>query len=91
MENINRNSLVAEIIKCLISRLEQHKEFGLENVIEQWNEQDYFYDKPVRLVTGENETYGICKGINGQGALLLEIDNVIKTIYGGEVSLRGAK
>jgi len=90
-KTINRNSLVAEIIKRLISRLEQHKETGLENVIDQWNEQDYFYDKPVRLVTGTNETYGVCKGINEQGALLLEVDNVIKIIYGGEVSLRGVK
>lgn len=88
-EKINRNELVSEIILSLVSRLEQHKASGLESVIEEWNKFDYFYDQPVRLITGQNETHGICKGINEQGALLLEINGEIKVIYGGEVSLRG--
>ena len=88
---INRNELVAAIIQSLASRLEQHKASGLANVVNEWNALDYFYNQPVRLITGKNETHGICKGINEQGALLLEIDNELKIIYGGEVSLRGTK
>jgi len=87
---VNRNQLSIEIIKRLLKRLEQHKQSGLVDVVNEWNTQDYFYDKAVKLITGKNETLGICKGINEQGALLLEINNEIKTIYGGEVSLRGS-
>lgn len=90
-KSINRNELVATMIQCLINRLEQHKNSGLEQVINEWNRYDLFYDQPVKLITGNSETHGICKGINEQGALLLAIDNQIKVIYGGEVSLRGAQ
>jgi BirA family biotin operon repressor/biotin-[acetyl-CoA-carboxylase] ligase len=89
-KKINRNELVAEIIRSLICRLEQHKASGLDKVIEEWNKLDYFYDQSVKLITGQNETHGICKGINAQGALLLEIGAELKVIYGGEVSLRGS-
>ncbi|XPF96449.1 bifunctional biotin--[acetyl-CoA-carboxylase] ligase/biotin operon repressor BirA [Colwellia sp. RE-S-Sl-9] len=88
---INRNELAATIIQYLTFRLEQHKDSGLEQVVNEWNQQDYFYDQPVTLITGNNQTHGICKGINEQGALLLSVDNNIKVIYGGEVSLRGSK
>jgi len=86
---INRNELVAAIIERLAIRLEQHKTTGLAHTVQEWNKLDYFYDKPVRLITGKDETHGICKGINEQGALLLKINEEIKVIYGGEVSLRG--
>ncbi|WP_076417804.1 bifunctional biotin--[acetyl-CoA-carboxylase] ligase/biotin operon repressor BirA [Colwellia sp. UCD-KL20] len=89
--NINRNELAATIIQYLTYRLEQHKVSGLEKMVNEWNKLDYFYDQPVTLITGNNQTHGICKGINDQGALLLLIDSNIKVIYGGEVSLRGAK
>lgn len=90
-KTINRNELASTIIQCLTFRLEQHKGSGLEQVVNEWNQQDYFYDQPVTLITGNNQTNGICKGINDQGALLLSVDNNIKVIYGGEVSLRGPK
>ncbi len=88
-EKIDRNTLVAKIIECLFIRLNEHKNNGLDNVVTEWNAQDYFYNKSVKLITGVNETKGICKGINNQGALLLEINNTLTPIYGGEVSLRG--
>jgi BirA family biotin operon repressor/biotin-[acetyl-CoA-carboxylase] ligase len=88
-ERIDRNTLVAKIIGCLLIRLNEHKKSGLDNVVEEWNTQDYFFNKNVKLITGKNATKGICKGINNQGALLLEVDNKLTPIYGGEVSLRG--
>jgi len=86
---IDRNTLAASIIHFLTLRLENHNAQGLESVIPEWNAQDIFINKPVKLITGENVTKGVCRGINAQGALLLEVDNIIKPIYGGEVSLRG--
>ena len=50
---------------------------------------DYFYNKAVKLISGEKIIRGMCRGIDNQGALLLDIDGQIKPIYGGEVSLRG--
>jgi BirA family biotin operon repressor/biotin-[acetyl-CoA-carboxylase] ligase len=86
--DIDRNQLVAELINCLTRRLQCHQVNGLHNMVIEWQQQDYFYNKNVKLITGEKEIFGICKGINEQGALLLEIDGHTKVIYGGEVSLR---
>ena len=86
---IDRNQLLASIISCLQVRLKQHKESGIVTMLDDWFKHDVYLNKPVKLITGEKETLGICRGINNQGALLLEVDGQVKPIYGGEVSLRG--
>jgi BirA family biotin operon repressor/biotin-[acetyl-CoA-carboxylase] ligase len=87
---IDRNLLSATLVASLQKRLMQHQSTGLSVMMDEWHRQDFFLNKNVRLLTGEKQTLGICRGINNQGALLLEIDGQIKTIYGGEVSLRAA-
>lgn len=85
---IDRNSLVAAVINQLHARLTVHKEHGIATMLDDWHSQDVYLNKPVKLITGDKETRGICRGINTQGALLLEVDDKITTVYGGEVSLR---
>lgn len=47
-------------------------------------------DRQVRVLEPENEYNGIARGINDMGELLVETpDGQIKTIYAGEVSVRG--
>ena len=89
--DIDRNQLCSTIISCLIDRLTLHLEQGLAVMIDEWHQQDVFLNKPVQLITGDRITQGICRGINSQGALMLEVNGVIKPIYGGEVSLRAAQ
>lgn len=86
---IDRNTLSAELVVHLLRRLEQHQNEGLIGMLDEWNAQDFYKDKQVKLLTGERTTRGICRGVNNQGALLLEVDGHIKPVYGGEVSLRG--
>lgn len=86
---VDRNELTALLIKAICVRLEQHQVYGLAPMLLEWQKRDFFFDKSVRIVRGEKETRGICKGINSSGALLLEIDGKIQPIFGGEVSLRG--
>ncbi|MEW6984602.1 bifunctional biotin--[acetyl-CoA-carboxylase] ligase/biotin operon repressor BirA [Colwelliaceae bacterium 6471] len=88
-KSIERNLLCAEIIKQLIKRLTVHQHNGISEMLNEWHAQDYYINKKVKLLTGDKETIGICRGINSQGALLLEVDGKVKPIYGGEVSLRG--
>jgi len=86
---IDRNELSAQLIKRLWLRLTEHQENGINNMVNEWQAQDYYLNKSVRLITGDKETTGVCRGINHQGALLLEAAGQVKPIYGGEVSLRG--
>ena len=89
LKPLERNSLSAQLIFHLLKRLQQHRDEGLASMLEQWHKQDLYLNKRVKLLTGEKVTKGICRGVNNQGALLLEVDGQIKPIYGGEVSLRG--
>ncbi|PSW12127.1 bifunctional biotin--[acetyl-CoA-carboxylase] synthetase/biotin operon repressor [Photobacterium sanctipauli] len=84
-----RNTLAATLIKQLQQTLAQYEAIGLEGFIERWNRLDNFLDRPVKLLIGERVVEGIARGINGQGALLLETDEGITPYIGGEISLRG--
>jgi len=86
---VDRNELSAQLISCLWKRLAQHNEYGLSAMLNEWHDFDVYLNKRVKLHTGERVTQGICRGVNNQGALLLEVNGQIKPIYGGEVSLRG--
>ena len=88
-KEVDRNQLASALVNCLHNRLLDHKEHGIALMLDDWFKLDVYLNKPVKLMTGEKETLGICRGINAQGALLLEVDGQVKPIYGGEVSLRG--
>ncbi|QBG35999.1 bifunctional biotin--[acetyl-CoA-carboxylase] ligase/biotin operon repressor BirA [Litorilituus sediminis] len=90
-KKIDRNDICAAIINALWQRLEQHKLHGLSPMLDDWHKQDLYLNKQVKLLTGERTTLGICRGINNQGALLLEVNGQVQPIYGGEVSLRSAQ
>ncbi|MGV2874227.1 bifunctional biotin--[acetyl-CoA-carboxylase] ligase/biotin operon repressor BirA [Colwellia sp. E150_009] len=86
---IDRNLLSARLIHFLHQRLQKQQDEGLSSMLEEWHKQDLYLDKKVKLITGERELKGICRGVNNQGALMLEVDEQVKPIYGGEISLRG--
>lgn len=86
--NINRNLLVAKIAKTLRENLEKFEKKGLAFFIDDWNHLDNFIHRPVKLLIGDDVIRGIAKGINDQGALLLEQDGKIEAYIGGEISLR---
>lgn len=86
---IDRDELAAALITKLTLRLQQHQSEGLATMVNEWAKHDFYFNKPVKLITGTREKKGICRGINSQGALLLEVEGKISPVYGGEVSLRG--
>lgn len=86
--DIDRNALSAQLISCLRQRINQYQQHGLTPMLDEWHAHDAFLNKRVKLITGERITQGICRGVNNQGALLLEVNGQVKPVYGGEVSLR---
>jgi BirA family biotin operon repressor/biotin-[acetyl-CoA-carboxylase] ligase len=87
--NIDRNELTATLLKELRAALLHFEKEGLAPFISRWRGLDNFLDRPVKLLIGEQEIHGIERGIDQQGALLLEQDGIIKPYIGGEISLRG--
>ncbi|OCG12930.1 biotin--[acetyl-CoA-carboxylase] ligase [Gilliamella sp. App6-5] len=86
--NVDRNLLVAQVAKVLRSQLIEFEKHGLAPFIHDWNRLDNFANRPVKLLIGDNTIRGIAKGINEQGALLLEQNGKINAHIGGEISLR---
>ncbi|MFJ5419025.1 bifunctional biotin--[acetyl-CoA-carboxylase] ligase/biotin operon repressor BirA [Pectobacterium carotovorum] len=87
---INRNTLASTLISELRSTLAVFELQGLEPFIPRWEKLDNYFNRPIRLIIGNREIHGIDRGIDRQGALLLDDDGLITPYIGGEISLRGA-
>ncbi|WP_107852047.1 bifunctional biotin--[acetyl-CoA-carboxylase] ligase/biotin operon repressor BirA [Oceanimonas marisflavi] len=86
----DRNGLVIALAQGLQQALARFEQEGIAGFRERWNRLDYFNGKPVRVLMGEQVVHGTARGIDEQGALLLELENgELKRYLGGEISLRG--
>lgn len=88
---IDRNALAIALIQELRAALTLFENEGLTPFLARWKVLDNYANRQVKLIIGDREIYGISRGINEQGALLLEQDGVVKPWVGGEISLRGVK
>lgn len=87
-QQIDRNQLAIIMITTLHKALDDYELYGMAGFVERWNRLDNFIDRPVKLLMGPREISGIARGINEQGAVLLETENGLETFIGGEISLR---
>lgn len=94
---VDRCELVAGMIECFCSYYERFcKEQDLSSFVEEYNAVLANLDEQVKVYYGmvenaapEHTDIGIARGIDRDGALLVEIDGKIKKIVSGEVSVRG--
>lgn len=86
--NFDRNHLVGQLINQLVSTMGQFEKTGLAGFMNEWKALDNYIDRPVKLMIGDDIRYGRSRGINDQGALLLEQEGKIIPYLGGEISLR---
>lgn len=86
---IDRNQLAAALINELYIAVQHFEQHGLAPFVEQWQHLDLYKNQPIRVLSGKHEKSGLCRGINHQGALLLETSQGLEVIHGGEVSVRG--
>ena len=77
----------------LIASLEQHliefDLYGFKPYMESWMKWDAYRDQAVCISgAGKDAIYGITKGVNESGALLLQQENKTIAVHAGDVSLR---
>ncbi|WP_339387385.1 bifunctional biotin--[acetyl-CoA-carboxylase] ligase/biotin operon repressor BirA [Vibrio caribbeanicus] len=87
-QEIDRNQLAITMITTLHRSLDEYERYGMSGFVEKWNRLDNFINRPVTLLMGSKEITGIARGINEQGAVLLETENGLESYIGGEISLR---
>jgi len=85
----NRNQLAGDLLNSLLKTCIQYQQQGLSPFLSEWEEYDIYMGKEVELVMGSNTITGIYRGLNDQGAMLLDSPQGRKAWYAGEVSLRG--
>lgn len=85
----SRNQLAAALLNAWRRALEDYELKGMQGFVERWNRLDNFKDRPGKLIMGNREIHGTLRGINPQGAVLIETEDGVEPFIGGEISLRG--
>ena len=89
--NLDRNTLAAMLIRELRAALELFEQEGSAPYLSRWEKLDNFINRPVKLIIGDKEIFGISRGIEQTGGFITQQDGIIKPWMGGEISLRSAE
>jgi len=86
-----RTELLAELLRQLALTLDAFAVDGLPSCKTDWLARHAWQDAPVTLLDAEQPPrHGLCRGVDDEGALLLETASGLERILSGDVSLRRA-
>jgi len=85
-----RNALAAAIVSQWLAVLSEFQQQGFRPFMSEWREADALAGQAVRVIAGEQSRDGIARGIDEDGALLLETPAGLVRLVSGEVSVRAA-
>ncbi|VAW75253.1 Biotin--protein ligase [hydrothermal vent metagenome] len=86
---LQRNKLAGILLENLIQVIETFSRQGLSAFAEEWQRYDLTAGLPVDLHTGRQKNIsGVARGVDTNGALLIELDGKIQAYHAGEVSVR---
>jgi BirA family biotin operon repressor/biotin-[acetyl-CoA-carboxylase] ligase len=86
----DRIAIADSLFNLLDSRYMESLTRGFESVRPAWERYSALTGKRIAIVDGGRRQSGVVKGIDGTGALLLDIGDRIERIVAGEVSVEGA-
>lgn len=81
----DRNRIVAAMLKSLSAGLPIFAERGFEVFMSRWNEIDVYKGRDVMISSGNQRRQGRALGANESGALILETEDGLVLIAGGEL------
>ena len=84
----SRNLMAGAILDELLSMLVQYERFGFSAFRDAWTALDGLKDRQVQVVVGGTAIFGIARGVDSDGALLLETKERMQRFVSGEASLR---
>ena len=86
-----RNRLASRVLTEVILAQEQFVEEGFEAFRRDWELLDAVRDREVELHDTSNSRRGTARGVDGSGALLLEVDGRHERVVSADISLRAVK
>ncbi len=84
----SRNQCCALLLHHLLETLAHFESHGFCHLAAEWRRHDVTRDQAVVVAQGENQYEGIARGIDDDGALVLEQAGQRKRFMAGDVSLR---
>jgi len=79
---------VAAFLQRLAPAMEVFRAEGFAPFRDAWQQRDAWAGQPVRVVSGDQQQLGRAAGVSARGALLLQQEQGVQEVSGGEVSLR---
>jgi BirA family biotin operon repressor/biotin-[acetyl-CoA-carboxylase] ligase len=83
-----RNALAAILVAELHQALAEFGARGMAAFAEEWGQADALAGRPVTVLHGGETLEGVARGVDADGALLLEAGGARRRIVSGEVSVR---
>ena len=87
---ISRNELASSLLSELLPMLDGYSRAGFLDYHAQWESYDAYRDSPIKLLTPRMTVQGVGRGVSRTGAIQIEVDGLIESYSGGEISLRPA-
>ena len=84
----SRNFTAGAILDELLSMLLQYERFGFAAFRDAWTALDGLSGRPAQVIVGQSSILGIARGVDADGALLLETPDRLQRFVSGEASLR---
>jgi BirA family biotin operon repressor/biotin-[acetyl-CoA-carboxylase] ligase len=87
LPSFSRNDLAALLLEELLEHLLLFSGQGFAPFLQSWQQMDGLYGQVISVQSGNKLIEGTAKGIDEQGALLLDTGKEILPLHSGEVSL----
>jgi BirA family transcriptional regulator, biotin operon repressor / biotin---[acetyl-CoA-carboxylase] ligase len=87
----SRNLVAGAILDEVLSMLAQYERFGFAAFRDAWTALDALSGRTAQIIAGEKAIMGVARGVDLEGALLLETGDGMQRFVSGEASLRLAR
>ncbi len=85
---VGRNQLAGALLSELLPMLDTFSAQGFSAYHAQWELLDAYRDCPIKLINPRITIEGLGRGVSLTGAVQIEVDGVVESYSGGEISLR---
>jgi BirA family transcriptional regulator, biotin operon repressor / biotin---[acetyl-CoA-carboxylase] ligase len=83
-----RNAIAAQVIDACLAGLLEFEREGLRGFMDEWRRADALRGRSVTVLSGDERTRGLARGIDTAGALLVEAAHGLRKFVSGEVTVR---
>jgi BirA family biotin operon repressor/biotin-[acetyl-CoA-carboxylase] ligase len=84
----SRNRVAGAILDELLSMLLQYERQGFAAFRDAWTALDALNGRPAQIIVGDSVVTGVARGVDADGALLLDNGDRVQRFVSGEASLR---